>query len=467
MLTRSNTQRELGQPWSCHCCTAQNTADRTVCRVCGRPESYAQQGYGLPLHGNNSNLFRPSQVLTVLENIHEVDSEEWSALHSQCAKGNYDIVKELLSYKAKVEARTNKGHTPLHLAVYSGSFDCVKELLKYKAEVNVSTMHEKVTPLHIACQRQGAHIAQILIQHGADVNARNIIQRTPLHLAAETGRVDIGHLLLTSGADKDALDMHGWNALQIAELFNHRDFQELIIRESMVEKQVIIKELPTAEWHSDLWFEVSRMHNERTRQYQEAEAARKENDLLVASLQKQRQDKIIAQRRAERQKEVQAYYEQKNAVKQIAEAYTEKLEKMRRNSILMREQQEQATHSKPVTPNAKALLLQFGGGSKPSSAALMSPPPFSRAPSFAANSRVGSTGTPHTPGSRGGGSGGAAGSGGGLNGPEGSKLVSQASAGQLLLGGVDVSNGYPFKLPSRISSAGLTIVNEAPSAKEV
>lgn len=252
--------------WSCHCCTAKNTIDRATCRVCGRQESYALQGYGLPLHGKNSTLFRPSQVLTVLENIHEVDSEQWSALHSACASGNFTVVKELLGYKAKVEARTNKGQTPLHLAVYSGSQDCVRELLKYNAEVNVATSHEKATPLHIACQRQGAQIAVMLVQHGADVNARNIIQRTPLHLTAETGRVDIGNLLLTSGADKDALDMHGWSARQIAELFNQRDFQELIIRESMVEKQVIIKELPTAEWHSGLWFEVSRMHNARTAQ---------------------------------------------------------------------------------------------------------------------------------------------------------------------------------------------------------
>jgi hypothetical protein len=440
--------------WSCHCCTAKNDTARTNCRVCGRPESYALQGYGLPLHGKNATLFRPSQTLTVLENIHEVDSEQWSSLHSACAGGNYAIVKELLGFKAKIEARTNKGQTPLHLAVYSGSLECVRELLKYHADVNVSTLHEKATPLHIACQRQGAQIAQLLIHHGADVNARNIIQRTPLHLTAETGRVDVGNLLLTSGADKDALDLHGWSARQIAELNGHREFQELIIRECMVEKQVIIKELPSAEWHSDLWFQVSRMHNERTAQHQAVETQRKENDVLLASLAKSRQDKIIAQRREERRKEMELYHEQKNAVKAIAQQYHEKLENMRRKSILMRAQ-EALVHSKPATPNEKALRLHFGGNSKPSSAAALTSlaPPFSRQSSAAG---VGPTLTRQNTSNA------LSTDRSGVSSAEATRrLGREGSSSQLAA--MDLSKGYPFPLPSRLSSAGLNTVTDSSS----
>lgn len=104
-------------------------------------------------------------------------------------------MKDLLSLKAKVEALTNKGQTPLQLAIYSGSLDCVNELLKYGANPNVSTVHEKCTPLHLACQKGFAQIAVALVDHGANVNALNVLNRTPLHMAAEAGRIDIGKYL--------------------------------------------------------------------------------------------------------------------------------------------------------------------------------------------------------------------------------------------------------------------------------
>lgn len=249
--------------WYCHCCTAKNTSERDTCRVCGRPESYVQQGYPLPYHGRNAKIFRPSHVLTVLESVHEVDSEKMTSLHSACANGNAAIVKELLKFKSKLDVLTAKGHTPLHLAVYSGSLDCVALLIKYKADVNVASKTEKNTALHIACQRGFGKISEFLIQSGADVHALNVLKRTPLHCAAELGRVDLGLLLLRNGADALALDAHAWEPRQIAELHDHRLFQELMIREGMGEKQSVIKEMPPAKWHGKIWDGLTRMQEKK------------------------------------------------------------------------------------------------------------------------------------------------------------------------------------------------------------
>jgi len=235
--------------WFCHCCTAKNEKNLVKCRVCGRDESYVLQGRPLPFHGKSSQVYRSSHVLTALESVHEVDSEHMTALHSACVLGNYPVVKELLRLKSRVDVLTSKGHTALHLAVYGGSFECVKELLMHQSTVNVATKCECSTPLHIACERGFGRIAELLLQSGANVNACNILQRTPLHCAAATGRTDIGQLLLNNGADSDALDAHGWSARQVAELFSHRDFQELMVRDKLVEKQSVFKELPAAKWH--------------------------------------------------------------------------------------------------------------------------------------------------------------------------------------------------------------------------
>ncbi len=225
-------------------------------------------GYHLPFHGENGALYRPAQVINVMEDIHEVDSEKWTSLHSACALGNFAIVKQLLAYKSQLEAITERGHTPLHLAVYSGSQDCVAELLKRNANVNVATFTEKVTPLHMSCERGFARITQMLIQSHANIHAVNILGRTPLHTVAQIGRSDIALLLLRSGANLHALDFHGWEPCQIAELLNHRELQELLIREGMTEKQAVMSELPPAKWHSDIWHEVVRMQASRRKDYQ-------------------------------------------------------------------------------------------------------------------------------------------------------------------------------------------------------
>lgn len=258
-----HSQQKVLSTWYCHCCTAQNTSDRDKCKVCGRHESYVQQGYPLPYHGKNAKIFRPSHVLTVLESVHEVDTENMTSLHSACANGNAAIVKELMKFKSKTDVLTKKGHTPLHLAVYSGSFDCVTELVKYNADINVITKSEKNSPLHIACEKGYGKIAEFLIKNGADVHALNVLQRTPLHQAAILGRTDIGQLLLRSGANALALDAHAWEPRQIAELYNHRLFQELMIREGMGEKQSVIKELPPAKWHGKLWDGLTRMQEKK------------------------------------------------------------------------------------------------------------------------------------------------------------------------------------------------------------
>lgn len=280
--------------WYCHCCGFKNKYEVLKCKVCGRPESYALSGYHLPFHGENCALYRPSQLVNVMEDIHEVDSEKWTSLHSACALGNVDIVKQLLSYKAQIEAITERGHTPLHLAVYSGSIECVAELLRKNANVNVATFTELITPLHMSCEKGFAKITQMLIHNRANIHAVNLLGRTPLHCAAMAGRSDIALLLLRSGALLHAMDYHGWEACQIAELMGHREIQELLIREGMTEKQAVMKDLPPAKWHSEIWHEVVRMQTMKKRDFQQEIARAEEEQLRIKQLQVEVRRKAIA-----------------------------------------------------------------------------------------------------------------------------------------------------------------------------
>lgn len=58
------------------------------------------------------------------------------------------------------------------------------------------------TPLHRAAQVGNIEIAQVLINHGTDINAPNYLGQTPLHVSLEKNNVDFAKFLLTKGARK-------------------------------------------------------------------------------------------------------------------------------------------------------------------------------------------------------------------------------------------------------------------------
>lgn len=64
-------------------------------------------------------------------------------------------------------------------------------------------------------------IAQILINTGADVNAKGSYGWTPLMLAAGCGNTEVAKMLLDAGADVNIEDKNGNTALMIAEKYRH------------------------------------------------------------------------------------------------------------------------------------------------------------------------------------------------------------------------------------------------------
>jgi len=77
------------------------------------------------------------------------------------------------------------------------------------------------TPLHHAATEGHPDVAEVLIRHGADVNARisgpGWAGFTPLHWAAYNGQKEVVQLLLSNRADVGAQDNDGFTALNYAE----------------------------------------------------------------------------------------------------------------------------------------------------------------------------------------------------------------------------------------------------------
>ncbi|KAK7704099.1 hypothetical protein SLS64_008657 [Diaporthe eres] len=115
-----------------------------------------------------------------------------------------------------VNAKNDRGRTPLHVAAQNGQNDIVKLLISEGAEVNARTKW-KYTPLTLAAESPHPDVVVTLLDSGADLGAVTKEGFTPLHRAVQKERKstqDTLAILLIRGANCNALDKEGLTALQ-------------------------------------------------------------------------------------------------------------------------------------------------------------------------------------------------------------------------------------------------------------
>lgn len=161
-------------------------------------------------------------------------------LHDAAAYGKLERVKRLLAGGADVNAKDDDGLTPLHWAAEThciledllrdpretvhctvhcsalvGHVDVAHVLLENGADVNAKHK-DGGNPLHWAAMRGCGDVAQVLLENGADINAKNDDGLTPLHLAADCDKADVARVLLKNGADVNVKNKDGNTPLHFA-----------------------------------------------------------------------------------------------------------------------------------------------------------------------------------------------------------------------------------------------------------
>jgi hypothetical protein len=119
--------------------------------------------------------------------------------------GDTKAVEQLLAKKPLLRKVKKSPHESsiLHYAVSCKKLDFVRSFAKIVDDINEMDGLGR-TCLHYASWEGDCDIARILIESGANVNAREGSYgdgKTPLHRAAESGHADMVELLLIHGAD--------------------------------------------------------------------------------------------------------------------------------------------------------------------------------------------------------------------------------------------------------------------------
>ena len=121
-----------------------------------------------------------------------------------------------------VNAVAPDGHVPLALAAFFGHPAMVTLLLAHGADPAAAARNDmRVQPLHAAVAARSLECVAVLLDAGADPNARQQQGYTPLMGAASAGRDDLADLLLARGADPALVSEDGKTAAAIAAEHGH------------------------------------------------------------------------------------------------------------------------------------------------------------------------------------------------------------------------------------------------------
>ena len=140
-----------------------------------------------------------------------------SELHAAIRAGDLDKVILLVETGERLDSFDSNGWTPLHVAASRGNGDILRHLLCQSPDVEIrGTQMNEDTPLSFAALNGQANSAEILLEFGANIHARNNCNYTPIMVAAYERHDSVVQTLIEYGADpNDAAGFSG-SALLLA-----------------------------------------------------------------------------------------------------------------------------------------------------------------------------------------------------------------------------------------------------------
>ena len=107
--------------------------------------------------------------------------------------------------------------TPLHYAAVHNMHDIATFLIaEHPQDIDALAFDREETPLHVSSRRGHVEIARVLLEHGAEKEARDKGKWSPLERASKEGHVELVQILLEYGADANSRDTKGRTPLYLA-----------------------------------------------------------------------------------------------------------------------------------------------------------------------------------------------------------------------------------------------------------
>lgn len=156
--------------------------------------------------------------------VNRPDAHGHRPLHVAARAGRIAIARQLVRHGAELEARDATGDTPLAAALMHGRTQLAEMLIHQGAAFDAQGL------LEILIRRglSDRDTLELLIERGADLDARDQDGLAPIHRAVRQGDLVLATRLIRAGIDIDRPDAMGRTALDLAIASDARDLVKLL-----------------------------------------------------------------------------------------------------------------------------------------------------------------------------------------------------------------------------------------------
>ncbi len=157
-----------------------------------------------------------------------MSSDPWMEFFEACSAHDPKAIKLIEDGRMGIDEIGGYG-APIHNTAGTNNAELARQLVELGANVNITNPNDGLTALHVAVGYNHVKTARVLLAHGAEINAKTVFAagseylwsphfgETPLHLACMFCGTEMIQLLLDAGADRDARD--GTSAKPLTYLF--------------------------------------------------------------------------------------------------------------------------------------------------------------------------------------------------------------------------------------------------------
>ena len=152
-----------------------------------------------------------------------------TALHQAAGCGNLKLLQLLLNNGADIAARDSDGNTSLHFASFFGSYFPANDVSTSARQQYRAGVHQRMRKSDGILLK----VTDLLLDHGADVNAVNLEGETALLLFVRKGQSSLTQLLLTRGADVTLRDRYQNAPLILASLSGDEEIARILLEHDL------------------------------------------------------------------------------------------------------------------------------------------------------------------------------------------------------------------------------------------
>ncbi len=148
------------------------------------------------------------------------------SIHEAIKKGNYEAIRQHINAGTDMNIFDDYNSTPLNIAVSLGKNEIVSSLIDNGADIN---FNKDYPPLWKSALQGHYNISSLLINKGANLDAKTIAGETALHAASAAGHDRIVNLLISKGSQINLLNNKNQTPLDYAIELGEKNIANFLI----------------------------------------------------------------------------------------------------------------------------------------------------------------------------------------------------------------------------------------------